>query len=118
MVKKVLASLGSLLADAQERSLVARNPVRDMRARRHRGKEGRVERRRTGRLKVGIDIPTPAEIKAIIKNLEPGARWAAILLTAIFSGLRESELRGLRWSDVDLDKREIQVVSALTASIR
>ena len=31
------------------------------------------------------------------------------MLTATFCGLRASELRGLRWSDVDLDKREIRV---------
>jgi integrase len=32
-----------------------------------------------------------------------------LLLTAIFTGLRVSELRGLRWSDVDLERREIRV---------
>jgi integrase len=31
------------------------------------------------------------------------------LLTAIFTGLRASELRGLRWTDVDLDRREVHV---------
>jgi integrase len=32
-----------------------------------------------------------------------------VLLTAIFTGLRASELRGLRWSDVDLQRRELRV---------
>src|SRR4029079_7032635 len=32
-----------------------------------------------------------------------------VLLTAIFTGLRASELRGLRWTDVDLDRRELRV---------
>ena len=32
-----------------------------------------------------------------------------MLLTAIFTGLRASEIRGLRWSDVDIEKREIRV---------
>jgi integrase len=31
------------------------------------------------------------------------------LLTAIFTGLRSSELRGLRWSDVDLKRSELHV---------
>jgi integrase len=31
------------------------------------------------------------------------------LLTAIFTGLRASELRGLRWPNVDLSKRELHV---------
>jgi integrase len=36
-------------------------------------------------------------------------RWRPLLLTAIFTGLRASELRGLRWQDVDFDKRELHV---------
>jgi integrase len=32
-----------------------------------------------------------------------------LLLTAIFTGLRVSELRGLRWSDVDLKRSELHV---------
>lgn len=106
MVKKVLVSLGSLLADAQERGLTGRNVVRDIRGRRGRG-ERRQEQRRKGRLKVGVDIPTPGEIKTLVGALE--GRWRPLLLTAIFTGLRASELRGLRWKDVDLDKREIHV---------
>ena len=36
-------------------------------------------------------------------------RWRPVLLTAIFTGLRASELRGLRWQDVDLDRKELHV---------
>src|SRR5262249_27535957 len=32
-----------------------------------------------------------------------------LLLSAVFTGLRASELRGLRWSDVDLKRGEIHV---------
>lgn len=106
MVKKVLVSLGTLIADAQERGLVARNVVRDVRGRR-RGADRRQEKRQRGKLKVGVDIPTREEIRALVGALE--GRWRPILLTAIFTGLRASELRGLRWSDVDLDRRQIRV---------
>ncbi|WP_156381298.1 site-specific integrase [Aminobacter sp. DSM 101952] len=106
MVRKVLVSLGSLLADAQERGLTARNVVRDIRGRRN-GGERRQEKRQKGKLKVGEDIPTRDEVKALVGALE--GRWRPLLLTAIFTGLRASELRGLRWKDVDLDKREIHV---------
>ena len=60
-----------------------------------------------GKLKVGVDIPTREEIKAIVEAAK--GRWRPVLLTAIFTGLRSSELRGLRWADVDLDKRELHV---------
>jgi integrase len=104
MVKYVVRSLGALLADAQERGLIVRNPVRELR--RRRGKGGKQERR-NGKLKVGVDIPTPDEIKRIISAAE--GKWRPLLLTAIFTGLRASELRGLRWQDVDLNKSELHV---------
>jgi len=106
MVKKVLVSLSALVADAQERGLVARNVVRDMKARRG-SSERRQEQRQKGRLKVGVDIPMRDEVKALLGALS--GRWRPLVLTATFCGLRASELRGLRWSDVDLDKREIRV---------
>jgi integrase len=107
MVRKVRVSLSSLLSDAQERGLVSRNVVRELRKTRHRGAERRAERRERGKLKVGVDIPAREEIKALVEAVK--GRWRPILLTAIFCGLRASELRGLRWTDVDIEKRELHV---------
>jgi integrase len=107
MVRKVRVSLSSLLSDAQERGLVSRNVVRDLRRTRARGVERKAERRQKGKLKVGVDIPTREEIKAIVEAAK--GRWRPVLLTAIFTGLRASELRGLRWTDVDLEKRVLHV---------
>ncbi|MDX0581963.1 tyrosine-type recombinase/integrase [Sinorhizobium medicae] len=105
MIKKVLGSLGSVLSDAQERGLTVRNPAREMRARRKGDK--RHEGRHRARLRVGEDIPTREEIKALVGVLS--GRWRPLLLVAIFAGLRSSELRGLRWQDVDLEGRTISV---------
>jgi integrase len=107
MVKRIIGSLGALLGDALERGLVAQNVVRSMKRERKRGKERQAERRQHGKLKVGIDIPTPDEIKRLITHL-PG-KWRPLLLTAIFTGLRASELRGLRWEDVDLRHARLHV---------
>jgi integrase len=104
MVKRVVGDLGSILADAQERGLVAQNVVRSLS---HRKKRREAERRQKHKLKVGVDIPTPDEIRAMVTHLK--GRWRPPLLTAIFTGLRASELRGLQWSDVDLKRAEIHV---------
>jgi integrase len=107
MVRKARRSLGALLADAQERGLVAQNVVYSMRKHRH---STRVEG--NGKLGIGVDIPTPDEMRVIIAKLPhiPDAtRWRPLLLTAIFTGLRASELRGLRWPDVDLKRGELHV---------
>jgi integrase len=103
MVRRVLTSLGSMLADAQERGLVAQNVVRNLRSNR-RGKD---TKRRDGKLKVGVDIPTREEIRALVEHLS--GRWRPLLLCAIFTGLRASELRGLTWADVDLRRGELHV---------
>src|SRR5262249_6489842 len=65
---------------------------------------------RKGKLEVGVHIPTPDETRAIITQLDnDNTRWRPLVLTAIFTGLRASELRGLRWSDVDLRRGELHV---------
>ena len=103
MIKRVIGDLGALLADAQERGLIAQNVVRAL----SRKKQNRAELRTKGKLHVGVDIPTPAEIRATIAHLQDP--WRPLFLTAIFTGLRASELRGLRWSDVDLKHHELHV---------
>ena len=105
MVRKARRSLGGILADAQERGLVAQNVVYSLRKnRRSRRADG------NGKLKIGVDIPAPAEMRAIVGTLDTAAgRYRPLLLTAIFTGLRASELRGLRWDDVDLKRGELHV---------
>ena len=56
---------------------------------------------------VGEDIPARDEVKALVGALE--GHWRPLLITAVFTGMRSSELRGLRWRDVDFKAREIHV---------
>lgn len=99
MAKKVLTSLKSILSDARRRGNVAQNVALEVSI--SPDKRGKIK------LKIGVDIPTPDEIRQII-NAATGRR-RALILTAIFTGLRSSELRGLRWDDVDLKKGELHV---------
>ena len=103
MVKKVLASLGSLIAEAMDRDLVARNVVRDI----TRSRKRRKSTRDKPKLKVGVDIPAPEEVSAILAHAK--GRWRPLFLVAAFTGLRASELRGLRWADVDLKANKLHV---------
>jgi integrase len=101
MVARATRTLGTFLADSQERGLVAQNMVRSLR-RKKRGK-----RSEKGNLRIGVDIPTPSEIDAILGAAE--GRWRPLLLVAVRCGLRASELRGLTWNDIDLRKAELHV---------
>jgi integrase len=105
MIRKIISSLGSLIADAKELGRVGHNAVWDLRRTRRGKKQKRSGDRR--KLKVGVDIPEPSEIKAIVDNAK--GPWRPLLITAIFTGLRASELRGLRWCDVDLKANELHV---------
>jgi integrase len=100
MARKVLSSLKSLLRDAQGRGKVAQNVALSV-------KKIDADKRGERRLRVGIEIPSTDEIKAIIAVMPE--RWRPVLLTAIFTGLRSSELRGLRWEDVDFRHDELHV---------
>ena len=98
LVRKVRVALGQLIGVAQKRGLVQRNVVREL---------GRGKRSERGaKLVAGVDIPLPTEIGAILAN---AGRWRPLLLVASFTGLRASELRGLRWADVDLNAKCLTV---------
>ena len=99
LAKKVLTSLKSLLKDAQRRGNVAQNVARDVSI--------GIDKRDKRKLKVGVDIPTREEIKRILDAAS--GRLRPLLVTAVFTGLRASELRGLRWEDVDLKRGELHV---------
>ena len=107
MIRKIRVNLGAVLSDAQERGLVARNVVKELRARRTPGIDKRADERAKGRLEVGVDIHSREEIKALVSSIK--GRWRPLIITAIFTGMRASELRGLRWADVNFDKNEINV---------
>jgi integrase len=102
LARKVLTSLKSILKEAQRRGNVAQNVALPVRI--------AVDRRGEGKLQYGVDIPTRQEIKQIIDAATGyGGRHRPLLMMAIFTGLRASELRGLRWQDVDLARGELHV---------
>ncbi len=99
MARKVLGSLKAILSEAQRRGLVAQNAASSVQIK----TRGRDE----SKLKAGVDIPTKKEVTAMLGSAE--GRWRPLLLTAVFTGMRSSELRGLTWADVDFDKAVIHV---------
>lgn len=95
MARKVLTSLKSLLRASKHVHVAADVSIKRRKRDDHKLEEGR-------------DFPTPAEIKRLIDATEDSKR-RALLLTTCLTGLRASELRGLRWSDVKLNHGELHV---------
>ncbi len=104
MITKVIRSLGAIFKEARRRGQSAAAPT------------------------VGLDldlpdredprpeIPTKAELQFILGTVE--GRWRPLLLVATFCGLRGSELRGLRWIDVDFQTHKISLCQRADASHR
>src|SRR5262249_54682070 len=105
MIRKLTTSLCSLLSEAQADNLVKVNVVRERS--RSKGRRKHTAKRLKPVVEAGRDMPTLEEMKAILEAAPP--RWRTFLLVAAFTGMRVSELRGLRWEDVDLKESVIRV---------
>jgi integrase len=99
MARKVLTSLKGIIGEAQRRGLVAQNVAQPVRV--------DVKKRENGKLTVGVDLPSKEEVQKILAAAI--GRWRPFFATAVFTGMRSSELRGLSWDAVDLDKRVVHV---------
>jgi integrase len=101
MRRKIMTNTKTMLNFAQGRGLVAHNVALGIRIKSDSREASR------GPLRPGVDFPSMAELKLLIENASPRRR--PFIVTAIFTGMRLSELRGLPWSDVDLDAGVIHV---------
>lgn len=98
MAGKAVRALSSIITEAQRRGLVAQNVAKGVKV------------IRSKREKKKIIVPPKHDLRAMLdKAASHFADFRPLLLTAIFAGLRSSELRGLRRVDVDLRTAEITV---------
>jgi len=57
----------------------------------------------------------PAEIKALVDNLS--IRERTLVLIAVSTGLRQSELFGLKWGDIDFSQRTMNVTRSIVYGV-
>jgi integrase len=101
---KILTSLKSLLRLARRQGMLNKDPAGPVSI--------ELSERGTG-IRSGRDFPSPAEINRLLAKAEGPFR--PLLVVAIFTGMRSSELRGLTWENVDFDERKIHVVERADA---
>lgn len=95
MAGKILQALSAILNNAMGIGAIAQNVAADV---------------KVNKVKRDIEKVVPpdrADLKAIIKAATDTER--PLILTAITTGLRSSELRGLRWTDIDLGAGTVTV---------
>jgi len=129
-INKTLTRLGQILDVAEERELIARNPMRVNR-RRRKLRERRPTRTfldRPEHIRALLDAAAALDDEARIDRRIPRR---AMLATLTFAGLRLGEMLDLRWGDVDLEagrlrvnvsktdagRREVDLLAALSAEL-
>jgi integrase len=114
MARRVLTSLKGILAEAQRRGLIAHNPAMVAKV---------AKRRDEGSDAETVQLPPKTHLRLMLAKaaeLWPTVRrngrgevitcsWRPLIVTAILTGMRASELRGLAWSNVDFDASLIRV---------
>jgi len=94
--RKILTSLKIAITEAQRRGLVAQNVAADV----------RYGKRKRRPIVEGEDFPSKPELQAILAS---AGQWYPLLVAAAFTGMRSSELRGLRWGDIDFETKVVHV---------
>jgi integrase len=98
MAGKAVRALSSIITESQRRGLVAQNVAKGVKV------------VRSKREKKKVIVPSKQDLRAMLDTAtEDFPDFRPVLLTAIFAGLRSSELRGLRRVDVDLRAAQITV---------
>jgi len=106
-INKTITRLGQILAVAEERDLIPRNPVRVN----TRNRKLKAKRKRP------VWLESAEQIQALLDaaselDASPKARTAgrrALIATLTFTGLRIGEATALRWRDIDLARGKITV---------
>ena len=97
-LRKILVSLGQIFSYAVRHKYIDYNPFRDA----ERPKDqGEIKEQK-------IKILTPEEINAFLDAVS-NQKYKILFRLAIFSGARQGELLGLKWSDVDWIKNQVHI---------
>ncbi|MFH1941775.1 MAG: site-specific integrase [bacterium] len=99
LIKKLMITLGQVMGYAARHKMVTHNPVRDAERPRATGAPGENNE---------MKILEPDQIKALIEA-EPDQKYRTLFLTAIMTGARQGEILGLKWSDLDLDRKQLHI---------
>lgn len=97
-LRKVLVSLGQIMAYAVRHKFIDHNPVRD--AERPRRQGGFEDKK--------ITILNREQIRVLLENTAE-KKYKILFMLAIMSGSRQGELLGLKWSDIDWRNSQLHI---------
>jgi integrase len=97
--RKILITLGSIMTYATRKRYIDYNPVRDVEK-----PKGQSEHDGDG----DLNILNPEQIRLLLEHT-PEIRYRTLFMTAALTGMRQGELFGLKWTDMDWINRQAHV---------
>ena len=97
-LRKIIVTFNQVMNYAVRHKYIAYNPVRDAERPKGQGEEKKEQ----------IRILTPSEINAFFE-VEEDQKYKTLFMLAVFSGARQGELFGLKWTDVDWINNQIHI---------
>jgi integrase len=98
-LRKILGTLNQIMAYAVRHKYIESNPVRDAEKPRNTGKYIGAEK---------IRVLSPEQINAFLEKVT-NQKYYTLFLTAVMTGVRQGELLGLKWSDIDFQKKQAHI---------
>ena len=102
-LRKIIVTLNQIVKYAVRHNYLAHNPVRD--AERPKRSQHVDEKQKTH---ADFKILTPSQITALFDAVS-NPKYKTLFMLAVMGGLRQGELLGSKWSDLDLQNNQIHV---------
>ena len=98
-LRKIIVTLNQVISYAVRHKMLDFNPARDAERPKSTGK---VDETRE------FKILTPEQIPRLLEA-EPDEKYKTLFLVAVMTGARQGEILGLKWSNIDFGKKQMQV---------
>jgi len=98
-LKKILITFGQIMTYAYRKKYINHNPIREIEK-----PKGQSEHNEDG----GMNILLPSQIRNLLSATED-LKSKTLFMMAIFTGMREGEILGLKWKDIDWFSKQVYV---------
>ena len=105
-LRKILMVMGQIFSYAVRHRYIDYNPLREAERPRNRGHEGENEQKE-------MKVLTPVQVKALLDHTKE-QKYKMLFTLAAFTGIRQGELLGLKWEDIDWETKQIHVQRTFT----
>jgi integrase len=98
-MRKILVNLGAIMTYACRKRYIDYNPIRDVEK-----PKGKSEHKKDEEMRA----LTPAQVKLLVEHTSE-LKFKTLFMMAALTGMRQGELFGLQWSDIDWTAKQVHV---------